>query len=57
LIESSSGKRKEKERVSEKKIVKRRYEEGSPRINPVSVISPQPAQAATAEEGPVTLLL
>jgi hypothetical protein len=64
LIESSSGKSKEKERGSEKwkvrrekKIVKRRWEEGSPKINPVSVISPQPAQAATAEEGPVTLLL
>jgi hypothetical protein len=42
---------------SEKKIVKRRKEEGSPRINPMSVISPQPAQAATAEEGPVTPLL
>jgi hypothetical protein len=41
----------------EKKIVKRRWEEGSPKINPVSVISPQPAQAATAEEGPVTPLL
>jgi hypothetical protein len=40
----------------EKKIVKRR-EEGSPRINLVSVISPHPAQAATAEEGPVTPLL
>jgi hypothetical protein len=39
----------------EKKIVKirRRFS----RINPVSVISPQPAQAATAEEGPVTPLL
>jgi hypothetical protein len=57
LIESSSGKSKEKERVSEKKIVKRRWEEGCPRINPVSVISPQPGQAATAEGGPVTPLL
>jgi hypothetical protein len=27
------------------------------RINPVSVISLQPAQAATAEEGPITPLL
>jgi hypothetical protein len=57
LIESSSGKSKEKERVSEKKIAKRRWEEGSPKINPMSVISPQPAQAAIAEEGPVTPLL
>jgi hypothetical protein len=64
LIESSSGKSKEKERGSEKwevrrekKIVKKRWEEGCPRINPVPVISPQPAQAATAEEGPVTPLL
>jgi hypothetical protein len=57
LIESSSGKSKEKERGSEKKIVKRRWEEGCPRINPVSVISPQPAQTATVEEGPVTPLL
>jgi hypothetical protein len=37
-----------------KKIAKWRWEEGSPKINPVSVISPQPAQAATAEEGHVT---
>jgi hypothetical protein len=44
-----SEKRKED---SEEKI-----EEGSPRINPVSVISPQPTQAATTEEGPVTPLL
>jgi hypothetical protein len=64
LIESSSGKSKEKERGSEKrkvrrekKIVKRRQEEGSPRINPVPVIPPQPTQAATAAEGPVTPLL
>jgi hypothetical protein len=41
----------------EKKIVKRRYEEGSPRINPVPVIPPQPAQVATAAEGPITPLL
>jgi hypothetical protein len=42
---------------SEKKIAKRRCEEGYPKINPVSIISPQPAQAATIEEGPVTPLL
>jgi hypothetical protein len=41
----------------EKKIAKRRQEEGSPRINPVLVISPQPAQSAIAKEGPVTPLL
>jgi hypothetical protein len=51
------AKRKKEAVKSEKKIVKRRWEEGSPRINLVSVISPQPAQAATAEEGPVTPLL
>jgi hypothetical protein len=53
------GRAKRKKEVvrREKKIAKRRCEEGSPKINPVSVISPQPAQAATAEEGPVTPLL
>jgi hypothetical protein len=40
-----------------KKIAKRRCEEGYPKINSMSVISPQPAQAATAKEGPVTPLL
>jgi hypothetical protein len=41
-----SEKRKED---SEEKI-RRRFSQ----INPVSVISPQPGQAATTEEGPVT---
>jgi hypothetical protein len=34
-----------------------KIEKGSPRIKPVSVISLQPAQAATADEGLVTPLL
>jgi hypothetical protein len=42
---------------SERKIAKRRWEEGYPRIKPVSVISPQPAQASMIEEGPVTPVL
>jgi hypothetical protein len=50
--------KKNKEAVRrEKKIVKRRWEESCPKVNPVSIISLQPAQAATAEEGPVTPLL
>jgi hypothetical protein len=50
-------KRKKGVAKSEKKIVNRRWEEGCPKINPMLVISPQPAQAATAEEGPVTPVL
>jgi hypothetical protein len=55
--EEQRERKKQWEVRSEKKIVKRRWEEGSPRINPVSVISPQHAQAATTEEGLVTPLL
>jgi hypothetical protein len=51
------AKRKKGSVRREKKILKRRWEEGSPKINPVSVISLQPVQAATAAEGPVTPLL
>jgi hypothetical protein len=42
---------------SENKIAKRRREEGYPKTNPMSVISPQPAQATTAEDTPITPLL
>jgi hypothetical protein len=61
LIESSSGKSKEKERGSEKRKedseekIRRRFSQNQPCS--MSVISPQPAQAATAEEGPITPLL
>jgi hypothetical protein len=51
------AKRKKEAVRREKKISNRRCEDGCPKINPVSVISPQPAQAATTEEGPVTPLL
>jgi hypothetical protein len=51
------AKRKKEAVRREKKIVKRRKEGGSPRINLVSVVSLQLAQAATAEEGHVTPLL
>jgi hypothetical protein len=47
-------KRKKGTVKSERKIVKRRWEEGYPKINLVLVISPQPVQAAMAEEGPIT---
>jgi hypothetical protein len=51
------AKRKKGKVKSENNIAKRRREEGCPKINPVSIISPQPAQAATAEEGPITPVL
>jgi hypothetical protein len=53
------AKRKKEAVKSEKRknIAKRRWEEGYPKINLMSVISPQPAQAAKVEEGPVTPLL
>jgi hypothetical protein len=51
------AKRKKEAVRREKKIVKRRCEEGYPKINSMSVISLQPVQAATAEEGLVTPLL
>jgi hypothetical protein len=57
LIESSSGKSKEKERSSEKRKedseekIRRRFSQNQPCVSHLSL---QPVQAATAEEGPVT---
>jgi hypothetical protein len=58
LIEPSSGKNKEKARDNEnKKWAKRRWGEGCPKINTMSLISPHHAQAAIAEEAPIASML